>query len=63
MTVDMTLCDNTNCDKRMRCYRYLEGMRQGEFEGMQSFFMWQSHEGECDLFIDVDVKGKEWWGI
>jgi len=52
--IDMTLCDNVNCPKRMHCYRYLEGLRQKGAEGMQSYYMWENNKGECDIFIDIE---------
>ncbi len=59
--VDMTLCKNVNCESRMQCYRYLEGLRCQE--DFQSYFLWQDHKEKCDSFIDINIRGKEWWGL
>lgn len=47
----MTLCNNTNCAKRCRCYRYLEGLRQET--GLHSYYKWNENDEDCDLFIDI----------
>ncbi len=54
--VDVAMCQNEKCSDKNNCYRYLAKPS-----------LWQSYglfnHNSCEYFIDVNIRGKEWWGI
>lgn len=55
---DMTLCGGDGCDKKDTCYRYL-----AKSEAIHQSYFFIDAPNDCKHYIDVRIKGREWWGV